>query len=189
MDQWVTVYLWLTPLQVPTEPWRVVTTGFVHDPNSPVHLLLNMYGVFIFGRVLEPMLGKFRFIALYLLSIAGGSIMVLWLSDIFQPVLGASGAFFGLMAAYFVAIRSMGGNPIQVLILLGFNLALGFLIPNISWQGHLGGLLVGGAVASVYAQNRGKEDSLSFRIQLAGIAVILALAGLLAAQLRLFPLG
>ncbi len=173
----LTQYLFFAPLLTQSEPWRMITAGFVHDPSNPLHVLLNMYSVFIFGQVLEPLLGRARFVALYLVAILGGSVAVLFLGDPFTPVVGASGAFFGLMAAYFVVLKSIGQNSRSMVGLIAINLFIGFLIPGISWQGHLGGLLAGGAVASLYANTRGSNQQTAQKIGvLAIVAVFVVLA-------------
>lgn len=146
--------MFYAPLFTPWEPWRMITAGFVHDWNGPLHILLNSYAIYIFGRQLEPMLGGLRYLVLYVTSIFGGSVAVLWLSAPNMPVVGASGAFFGLMGAYFVVIRSLGGNAVQLLVLIAINLSLGFFVPGISWEGHLGGLIVGAAIAGIYTDTR-----------------------------------
>ena len=105
-----------TPYATILEPWRMITAGFIHsdslfsDPSSVLHILLNMYSLWIFGQVLEPMLGRARFLALYLISIFGGSVAVLWFGNVMGGVVGASGGIFGLMGAYFVVLRSLGVN-------------------------------------------------------------------------------
>lgn len=142
------------PVLTVIEPWRMITAGFVHDWSGPLHILFNSYAIFIFGRQIEPMLGAFRYLVLYITSIFGGSIAVLWLSSPNTWVVGASGAFFGLMGAYFVIIRKLGGGASQLLILIAINLGLGFFVPGISWQGHLGGLIAGAAVAAIYTDTR-----------------------------------
>ena len=142
------------PLLAIVEPWRMLTSGFVHDWSGPMHILFNSYAIWIFGRGLEPLLGRWRFLALYLTSIVGGSLAVLWLSNPQVPVVGASGALFGLMGAYFVVIRSLGGNASQLFILIAINFALGLFLPGISWEGHLGGLLTGLAIAGIYSKTR-----------------------------------
>ena len=142
------------PLLAIVEPWRMLTSGFVHDWSGPMHILFNSYAIWIFGRALEPLLGRWRFLALYLTSIVGGSLAVLWLSNPQVPVVGASGALFGLMGAYFVVIRSLGGNASQLFILIAINFALGLFLPGISWEGHLGGLLTGLAIAGIYSKTR-----------------------------------
>ena len=157
------------PLLAPFEPWRMLTAGFVHDWSGPMHILFNSYAIWIFGRALEPMLGTLRFLLLYLTSIIGGSVAVLWLSDPQIPVVGASGALFGLMGAYFIVIRSLGGNATQLFILIGLNFSLGLFVPGISWEGHLGGLVTGLAMAGVFASTRKPSQRL---VQFGGLVVV-----------------
>jgi membrane associated rhomboid family serine protease len=163
--------LFYAPLFTPFEPWRMLTAGFVHDWSSPWHILLNSYAIWIFGQQLEPMLGKIRFLALYLISIVGGSVAVLWLSDPSQPVVGASGALFGLMGAFFIVIRSIGGNPSQIFLLIAINFSMGFFVSGISWEGHLGGLVTGLVIASVYAATRRSNQKLA---QFTGVILVIA---------------
>jgi membrane associated rhomboid family serine protease len=143
----------------PFEPWRMLTAGFVHDWNGPIHILVNSYAIWIFGRQLEPLLGPLRFLVLYLTSVIGGSVAVLWLSDPSVPVVGASGALFGLMGAYFIVLRTIGGNQTQIFALIAINFSLGFFVSGISWQGHLGGLVTGLLIALVYAKNRNPKQA------------------------------
>jgi membrane associated rhomboid family serine protease len=146
--------MFFAPLFAPWEPWRMLTAGFVHDWSSPWHILLNSYAIWIFGRQLEPMVGKIRFLVLYLTSIIGGSVAVLWLSDPQTPVVGASGALFGLMGAYFIIIKTMGGNSSTIFGLIAINLVMGFFVSGISWEGHLGGLITGLVIALIYSKTR-----------------------------------
>jgi membrane associated rhomboid family serine protease len=133
------------------------------------------------------MLGPARFLALYLISIFGGSAMVLWLSEPVVPVVGASGAFFGLMGAYLIMLRAIGDNSGLLVGLIAVNLAFGFLVPGISWQGHLGGLLAGMAVTAVYARTRYKSG-LTQKIQVLGVVGLIALATVVGVIFRL-PVG
>jgi membrane associated rhomboid family serine protease len=183
----VTTTLLYAPLLTVIEPWRMITAGFVHSPDSFWHILLNAYSIYIFGRVIEPMLGPARFLALYLISIFGGSAMVLWLSEPVVPVVGASGAFFGLMGAYLIMLRAIGDNSGLLVGLIAVNLAFGFLVPGISWQGHLGGLLAGMAVTAVYARTRYKSG-FSQKIQVLGVVGLIALATVAGVIFRL-PVG
>jgi membrane associated rhomboid family serine protease len=117
-----------------------------------------MYSLWIFGRELEVVLGRGRYLALYMLAAFGGSVSVLLLApDTY--VVGASGAIFGLMGAYFVVIRAIGGRSGQLLGLIAINLMSGFIVPGVSWQGHVGGLATGAVVAWVYAKTRNDTDS------------------------------
>ena len=157
------------PVLAAFEPWRMLTAGFVHDWSGPMHILFNSYAIWIFGRALEPLLGTVRFLVLYLTSIVGGSLAVMWLSDPQIPVVGASGALFGLMGAYFVVIRSLGGNASQIFILVGINFALGLFVPGISWEGHLGGLVTGLIIAGIYAATRKPNQKL---LQAVGLILV-----------------
>jgi membrane associated rhomboid family serine protease len=183
----VTTTLLYAPLLTVIEPWRMITAGFVHSPDSFWHILLNIYSIYIFGRVIEPMLGPARFLALYLISIFGGSAMVLWLSEPVVPVVGASGAFFGLMGAYLIMLRAIGDNSGLLVGLIAVNLAFGFLVPGISWQGHLGGLLAGMAVTAVYARTRYKSG-ITQKIQVLGVVGLIAAATVAGVIFRL-PVG
>ncbi|WP_104194716.1 rhomboid family intramembrane serine protease [Cryobacterium sp. M25] len=135
------------------EPWRMLTSVLVHG--SIFHVLLNMYTLWIFGQILEGMLGRGRFLALYVLSGLAGSLGVLFLSDPRIPVVGASGAIFGLMGAFLIIQRRLGGNATQLLILVGINLVIGFLPGlNVAWQAHVGGLIAGAVVGLIFVQTR-----------------------------------
>lgn len=136
----------------PFEPWRLLTAALVHG--SFWHLGLNMLALWMIGRSLEPMLGRARFAALYVISALGGSVAVGLISPL-TPVIGASGAVFGLMGALFVIGRHLGANVTGIVVILGINLALGFLPgAQISWQAHVGGLVTGALVAFILARTR-----------------------------------
>lgn len=134
------------------EPWRLLTAALVHS--GFWHIGLNMLALWLMGRSLEPLLGRWRFLTLYVLSALGGSVAVALLSFT-TPVVGASGAIFGLFGALIVIGRHIGANIGGIAIILAINLAIGF-IPgfNVSWQAHVGGLVVGALVGLVYARTR-----------------------------------
>ncbi|KAA9392992.1 rhomboid family intramembrane serine protease [Kocuria coralli] len=148
-----TYWLGLAPVVAFDEPWRIVTSGFAHSMSNPAHLLLNMYTLWIFGRMLEGGLGRARFLILYFASMLGGSIGVILLSPAYTLTVGASGAIFGLFGAV-LAIALWGprqhrSNLTTIVVLIGINVVFGFIVPGISWQGHLGGLITGTAVMAV----------------------------------------
>jgi membrane associated rhomboid family serine protease len=121
--------------------WRLLSAVFLHE--RIVHILFNMYALVIFGPMLEGALGRVRFLALYLTAGLAGSVLVYCLTAPNALTLGASGAIYGLFGATF-AVFARRGLPLQgLLVLMGINIALTLLVPNISWQGHLGGLLAG----------------------------------------------
>ncbi len=183
----LTSQLAFVPLSVYTEPWRMITAGFAHSESNPLHVLLNMYSLYVFGSILEPMLGRARFLGLWLISLFGSSVAVMYLNTPDTWVLGASGGVFGLMAAYFVVLRAIGERSQGLLGLIGINLVFGFIMPGVSWQAHLGGLLAGGAITAVYANNRGRGKRTS---QLIGaIAVALVFVALTYYRMQTMLLG
>jgi membrane associated rhomboid family serine protease len=171
------------PQLTAVQPWRMITAGFVHDPSNVLHVLLNMYSLYIFGQVLEPMLGRGRFAALYLLSLFGGSVGVLWLASPDSWVVGASGAIFGMMAAYFVVLRKLGQNSSQMLGLIAINLVFGFVSSGVSWQGHVGGLVTGGVVALILANTRQLSQQAAQRLGLVSVTILLVLLAVFRANL------
>lgn len=150
----VTDALFYHPFITEIQPWRMVTSLFVHSPGSFLHITFNMFSLFVIGPPLEAALGRWRFLTLYMLSGFGGSVAVLLMTPT-TGVLGASGAIFGLLGAFFIIQRSLGGRNTQIIIVIAINLVLGFIIPNVAWQAHLGGLIVGGIVAYVLLKTRG----------------------------------
>jgi membrane associated rhomboid family serine protease len=134
--------------------YRLVTSAFLHY--GPTHLLFNMWALYVIGPPLEIALGRLRYGALYALSALGGSVLVYLLSDVIASTAGASGAVFGLFGATFVVGKRLNLDVRWVIALIVLNLAFTFVIPlissqNISWQGHIGGLVTGAVVAAAYA--------------------------------------
>lgn len=155
---WVLQNFLFNPLyvQLTGEWWRIVTGGFLHDQFSVTHLLLNMFSLWLFGREVEPMLGRWKYLLVYLLSLIGGSFAVwIWGSltgGLNVNTVGASGAIFGLFGAFFVLTRLRGGNSTPILVLTGTNFIYSFIFPGISWEAHLGGLLTGSVVTLILQQ-------------------------------------
>ncbi|GAA4766991.1 rhomboid family intramembrane serine protease [Citricoccus nitrophenolicus] len=175
------------------EPWRMLTSAFLHSLGNPLHIVLNLYTLWLMGRILEPVLGWPRFLALYLISAFGGSVAVLLLSNPYIPVVGASGAVYGLFAALFIVMRKTGGNVTGIAALIGVNLVISF-VPgaNISWQGHVGGLVTGAACAAVLAYLPRGQHGAGWRTRVTGRPAVvqwLALAGILVVLLILTAVG
>ncbi len=166
------------PALTDVEPWRLLTSAFLHSQGFLLHIVLNMYTLWIFGQILEPLLGHARFLAIYLLSAVGGSVGFLLLTPVYPvngPVglVGASGAIFGLFGALLVVQRQRGGEVRQLLVLIAINGVIGFMVPQIAWQAHLGGLVTGALSAAVIAYTpRGPRQTL---LQAVGLAGVLAL--------------
>ncbi|HKH51961.1 MAG TPA: rhomboid family intramembrane serine protease [Mycobacterium sp.] len=134
--------------------YRLVTSAFMHY--GVAHLLFNMYALWVIGPPLEKWLGGLRFTALYALSALGGSVLVYLLSSLGAATAGASGAVFGLFGASFVVGKRLNLDTRWVIGLIAINLAFTFVIPllggqQISWQGHIGGLVTGAAITVAYA--------------------------------------
>lgn len=130
------------------EYWRLLTAAFLHG--SVLHILFNMYVLFVIGQSLERILGHVRYVVLYLVAALGGSVASYVFSDFMTISVGASGAIFGLMGALVVAGRRLRYDISQVLILLAINVFIGFIAPGVDWRAHLGGLAVGAAVAAIF---------------------------------------
>jgi membrane associated rhomboid family serine protease len=145
--------LWLyAPGYTVIEPWRMITSIFIHL--SIFHVLINMYSLYVIGPALEALLGRIRYLALFLIAGFGGSVGVLLIASPNTGAAGASGAIFGLLGAFFIIQRKMGGNLAQLTVVIVLNLVIGFVIPGIAWQAHVGGLIAGAAVAFVYLETR-----------------------------------
>ncbi|MFD0638738.1 rhomboid family intramembrane serine protease [Catenulispora yoronensis] len=139
------------------EWYRLITSSFVHllpsdPPFGPTHILFNMLSLWMFGVVLEQHIGRVRFLAVYLISAVGSSVMCYYLTEPYLHTVGASGAIFGLIGAYFVLSRRLHFDPLgaqrQLVIAIVW---LVLSAKATSWQGHLGGLLTGVAAALVIA--------------------------------------
>jgi membrane associated rhomboid family serine protease len=130
--------------------WRLLTSGFLHL--SITHIGLNMLALYFVGLPLERVVGRWRFLAIYLLSLLGGSVTVMLFADSTGGAVGASGAIFGLMGALVAVFLRFRYDLRQLMIVVVINLAITFVIPGISWQAHVGGLIVGGiaGAAMVY---------------------------------------
>ncbi|MFJ9816303.1 rhomboid family intramembrane serine protease [Streptomyces sp. NPDC101151] len=165
------------------EWYRLLTGAFLHlTPGEGTfgitHILFNMLALWNIGRVVEAQLGRARYLALYLLSALGGSVLVLLIAPETRTV-GASGAVFGLGAAYWVMSRRLGYDMRAVNRYMG-GLLVWLVISAwaTSWQGHLGGLLAGGAVTLAYAY--APRDARRTLVQAGACVALLALLLVLA---------
>lgn len=133
--------------------YRLATSAFLHY--GAMHLLLNMWALYVVGPPLEIWLGRLRFGAVYALSGLGGSVLVYLLSPLNTATAGASGAIFGLFAAAFVVAKRLTLDVRGIGVVIVVNLMFTFGVPAvgahpISWQAHVGGLVTGAAVAAAY---------------------------------------
>jgi membrane associated rhomboid family serine protease len=155
--------------------WQPLTSMFTHV--EVLHIGFNMLALWFLGPQLEMVLGRVRFLALYLMSGLVGSAAVYLLSPEYTPTLGASGAIFGLMAALLVIAHKQHADVSQLLIWIGINAGITFFAgANISWQGHVGGFVGGLALAGVLAYSP-RERRTTWQVAgFAGVAILVALA-------------
>lgn len=177
---------------VAREPWRILTHAFAHSASNPLHLAFNMYAVYLAGSFLEVGLGRWRFLWLYLASLLAGAGLF---SVIAGPVvhsdsgpylssaIGASGAVFGLFGALLMVQRKLGRDTSQLMVILGINAVLGFVIPGIAWEAHLGGFIAGALVAfAVLKLPKNSRGTWLLCVVLTGIC-LLSVAGIVLKQI------
>lgn len=157
--------------------YRAFTAMFLHANFQ--HILFNMIALLIVGPAVEVLLGRVRFLALYLIAGLGGSVCSYLLSPANILGLGASGAIMGVLGAY-VVIGLRRRLPIApVVALLVLNLAIGFT-GGIDWRAHLGGVATGALLAFVYDYAGGLRDrTAALAVTIGGSAVVLAVLVLL----------
>jgi membrane associated rhomboid family serine protease len=156
------------------EYYRLVTAMFMHY--GVIHLVMNMWALWVLGRLLEAMFGPFRFLALYLVCGLGGNVA----AYVFQPdalSAGASTAIFGLFGALFVALRRLGLSTASVVPIIVLNVVFTLTFPGISIAGHFGGLVTGAVVGAgiAYAPRANRAA-----VQVGVLVAITVLLGLVA---------
>jgi membrane associated rhomboid family serine protease len=158
--------------------YQLLTSMFTHV--QLWHVGFNMLALFVLGPQLEQVLGRARFLALYLLAGLVGSATVYWLADVNAPTVGASGALFGLMGALLVVALKVRGDVQGLLVLVGVNVAITvFGAGFISWQGHLGGFVGGTLIGAVLVYAPKKRRTLWQGLGLAVVAIAIVVAVLL----------
>lgn len=169
------------------EPWRYLTSGFAHDRSNVLHLLFNMMALYFMGQYLEPLIGRVRFAALYLLSVLGGSVGYqlltsppviggdLYASGWATPLVGASGGVFGLFLAVVVLNRRLGREIGPMVTMIVLNVVIGFTSHNVAWQAHLGGAVIGALTAGLLYVTTRRRPAVQFAA-LAAVGVALAIA-------------
>jgi membrane associated rhomboid family serine protease len=135
--------------------YRLITSAFLPPPGlgglGPLDILFNMWALILVGPALEKLLGRVRYIAVYLVSALGGSVMFYLIGPSDVEALGASGAIFGLFGAWFVVARRLRLDSRWIVTIIVLNLVLGFTVHGIAWQAHVGGILAGGLLTAAYA--------------------------------------
>lgn len=185
------LYAACTPKQFPPQQcvgvadgewYRVLTSAFLHDRSNFAHIGFNMLSLWWIGGPLERLLGRSRYIVIYLISALAGSAAVLLIAPD-SLTLGASGAIFGLFGATAVFMRRLRYDMRPILILLVLNIVFSFTWPNVSWQAHLGGLAAGSvvAIAMAYAP-RERRDAVQWGTAAGVLVLTLVLTAVAVAQ-------
>jgi membrane associated rhomboid family serine protease len=127
------------------EWWRIITAAFLHA--GIWHIGLNMLSLYWLGRFIEVVLRPFRMALVYFVSLIVAGIAVVLFSPPDAATLGASGAIFGLFGALFAIGMKLGERGRDLVRsnigILVINLLWTFMVPGISWQAHVGGLVAG----------------------------------------------
>jgi membrane associated rhomboid family serine protease len=159
--------------------YRLITSAFLPGTGSLgiLDIAFNMWALYIVGPGLEQVLGRVRFLAVYLLSAVGGSVLFYYLVPPNQPALGASGAIFGLFGAWFVVSRRLHLDSRGIVMLIGINLALSLVYRStIAWQDHVGGLITGAVITAAYVYAPRKSQTAVQVIATVAAIVFLAVA-------------
>jgi membrane associated rhomboid family serine protease len=160
------------------EWYRLITSAFLAPATGLsglgfMDILFNMWALVFVGPSLEGLLGRVRFLAVYLLSAVGGGVMYYFLAPPNNPAVGASGAIFGLFGAWFVVSKRLRLDTRGIVMLIAINLAFSFFFRNIiAWQDHIGGLLTGALITAAYALAPRKNRT---ALQVLATVVIVAL--------------
>jgi membrane associated rhomboid family serine protease len=159
------------------EWYRLISNAFLHEPGlsgfGPAHIIFNMWALIFVGPALERILGRLRFLSVYLVSALGGSVLYYLAGPQNVEALGASGAIFGLFGAWFVVARRQGLDNRQIVALIVLNLVISFAVPGIAWQAHVGGLIAGAALTAAYAHAPRGRPQLRTLVQVGGTAAII----------------
>ena len=128
------------------EWYRFLTAIFLHA--NVAHLALNGMSLWLFGGVAERMFGAWRYFVLFFVAGLAGNALFVALSPPQVAAVGASGAVFGVMGALAVTLRDERRN--SVYLLLAANVVLQFVIPDVAWEAHMGGLAAGVVLGLLY---------------------------------------
>jgi membrane associated rhomboid family serine protease len=163
--------------------YRLLTSMFLHEPPGAgstffLHILFNMWALYVVGPPLEAVLGRVRFVAMYLLSGLAGSVLAYLLTAPNVAELGASGAIFGLFGALLIVGRRLRLNIQPIAMTIGLNLVLTFSFAGISWQAHIGGLVAGAGLAAAWAyapRSRRTAIQVASSVALAALLVVIVI--------------
>ena len=159
IDQELRAILGLQPASFTEEPWTIVTNLFIHA--GIWHIAANMLTLYFLGTYLSRLIGENKFIIIYFLGGISGNAFYMLLGDPFSIVIGASGAVFAIGGALTVLRPNLrvlvfpipASVPLWIAVIGIFFIIS--LVPNVAWQAHLGGLLLG-LTAGYFFRKRGR---------------------------------
>lgn len=163
--------------------WRIFTPVLLHA--SLMHVLFNMWALWVLGPQVERGVGTWPFVGLYVASAGMGGVFFFYMGASSAVAVGASGAIFGLFGIWFNwALRrrnTVGGRALlqQIGFLLAINTAIPFLIPGIAWEAHLGGLLTGFLIGEIWSRIKGPNATRMRALVAFAIAALAAILTLL----------
>lgn len=169
------------PMTLEGQWWRLFTACFVHI--GILHLLFNMYALFYIGLLLEPYLGKARFLAAYLMSGIAASMASLWWHDLTISA-GASGAIFGMYGVFLALLTTnlldksvKKALMTSILVFVGYNILNG-LKPNsgIDNAAHIGGLISGLVIGYAYVPSLKQLENKMLKLSTIGTLAVILLA-------------
>ena len=175
---------WFAPVLGASQPYRFLTAAFLHSPSSFLHIVFNMVALWTVGPLLEQLLGRARYLTLYLMAAVGGSVGAVLLAPVTHSwtvaMVGASGAVFGLFGAVLVVLRRVGADARGILGVIVVNLVISF-VPGlgIAWQAHVGGLVVGLVLGLAYAHAPAPRRPLVAVVAPVAVAVLMVAATVL----------
>jgi membrane associated rhomboid family serine protease len=170
------------------EYWRLLTSGFLHL--DILHIAFNMYVLYWVGRLLEPAIGRSRYLAIYFTGLLAGSLGAIIASPL-NSTAGASGAIFGLMGAAFYEAHRRGVDQVrnQLLLLIVINLVLSVSVVGISLGAHIGGLIGGGLATLAFHQADRVRSPVLGWVACGALAVISVAGAILIAHGTNFQVG
>jgi membrane associated rhomboid family serine protease len=165
----------LLPLFVHDRDWyyELISSAFLHA--SVLHIASNMIALAFIGPALERLLGRWRFLAVYLLSALGGSAAIYAFGNALSPTVGASGAVFGLFGVALVLARRLGLDLQYLVAIIALNVVFTFSVPNISKLGHVGGFVAGILTAVVIGGSPSTRTRVPPRLQVGGLIGVFGL--------------
>lgn len=165
--------MWSPGVVIGDQYYRFITANVVHSGIG--HLLFNSIALWIFGTYVEAALGRWRYVATILVTALGASTAVFWWSDLRTLTVGASGIVFGLFAIAFIMMLRQRENVSGMVILLAINALYSFR-GGISWQGHLGGFILGVVLGLLFTYGPRVSRDRWHIVGIVGMVVVLAVA-------------